>query len=91
VQGLATLSGEDPRAGQGVDPVDLVLFGDRRKAHHFPILLRLHMSDEIILVQPVHDHDDRPILLVVEARVEGVVEPLVGRSPLGLRQRLLGL
>jgi hypothetical protein len=42
-------------------------------------------------VQPVHDQHDRTLLLVVEAAVEGVVEPLVDRLPLGLRQRLLGL
>src|SRR6516165_4590940 len=35
------------------------------------------------LVQPVHDQDDCPLLLVVEATVEGMVEPLVGRPPLG--------
>ncbi len=41
-------------------------------------------------MQPVHDHDDRPGVLVVEAAVEGVVEPFVCRPALGLRQRLLG-
>jgi len=64
--------------------MDLVRFGDRRKAYDLPILLGLHMTDEIVLVQPVHDHDDRPVMLVVEARVEGVVEPLVGCPPLSL-------
>ncbi len=41
-------------------------------------------------MQPVHDQDDRPLLLVVEAAVERVVEPFVGRPALGLGQRLLG-
>jgi hypothetical protein len=84
MQGLAARPGENSRTGQGVDAVDLVFFGDRRKAHDLPILLRLHMTDQIVLVQPVHDHDDRPVMLVVEARVESVVEPLVRRPPLGL-------
>ena len=49
------------------------------------------MADEIVLVQAVHDQHDRTLLLVVEPAVEGMVKPLVGRPPLGLRQRLLGL
>jgi hypothetical protein len=65
--------------------------GDRRKAEDLPILLRQHVADQIVLVQPVHDQDDGARLLVVEARVEGMVEPLVGGPPLGLRERLLGL
>ena len=84
VQGLAPPPNEFARPGQGVDHVPLVLFGDRRKAHHLPILLRQHVTDQIVLVQPVHDQHDRPTLPVVEARVEGVVEPFVGRPPLGL-------
>jgi hypothetical protein len=42
-------------------------------------------------VQAVHDQHDRTAELVVEPAVEGVVVPLVGGLPLGLRQRLLGL
>ena len=42
-------------------------------------------------MQPVHDQDDRPLLLVIQPAIEGVVEPLVGRLPLGLRQGLVGL
>jgi hypothetical protein len=49
------------------------------------------MARKIVLVQPVHDHDDRPAPGVVQPAVEGVVEPVVRRLPLGLRQRLLGL
>ena len=44
----------------------LVLFGDRRKARDLSIL-----ADEIVLVQPMHTHDDRPVLLVVEVLIEG--------------------
>ena len=36
------------------------------------------MADEIVLVQPLHDDDDRAATLVVEALIERVVEPLVG-------------
>jgi hypothetical protein len=100
VQGLAARPCEDPRPRQGVDQVSLVRLGDRRKAYDLPILLRQYVADQIVprvtpegqaLVQPVHDQDDCSLLLVVEPAVEGVVEPLVGRAPLGLRQGLLGL
>ncbi len=73
------------------DPVRLVVIGDRRDTHDLPRFLGQHLADEIVLVQPVHDQDDGARLLVVEAAVKGVVEPLVGRLALDLRQRLLGL
>ena len=38
----------------------------------------------------MHDQDDGSLLLVVEAAVEGVVEPFVGRPPVGIGQGLLG-
>ena len=71
--------------------MQLVVLGDRRKAHDLPRLLRQHMAGEIVLVQPVHDQHDRTRELVVESAVEGVVVPFVGRLALGLRQGLLGL
>ncbi len=42
-------------------------------------------------MQAVHDQHDGAAELVVEAAVEGVVEPFVRRLALGLRQGLLGL
>jgi hypothetical protein len=91
MQGLALPPGEDPRAGQSVDLVPLVGLGDCREAHDLPILLPQHVADQIVLVQPVHDQNDRTLLLVVEPAVEGMVKPLVGRPPLDLREGLLGL
>jgi hypothetical protein len=41
-------------------------------------------------VQPVHDQDNGTRPSVVQPAVEGVVVPLVGGLPLGLRQGLLG-
>ena len=75
---------EATRPHQAVDDDRLVMTGDRRKADDLPVFLRQHMADQIVLVQPVHDQHDRPLLPVVEATVEGVVEPFVGRPPLGL-------
>jgi hypothetical protein len=41
-------------------------------------------------VQPVHNQDNGTRPRVVQPAVEGVVVPLVGSLPLGLRQGLLG-
>jgi hypothetical protein len=49
------------------------------------------MADEIVFVQPVHDHHDGARQLIVQPAVEGMVVALVRHLPLGLRQRLLGL
>src|SRR5271166_1532152 len=91
VQCLAPPTGKMPRSPYRLDRVGFVLLGDRREAHDLPIFLGQHVADEIVLVQPVHDQDDGTLLLVVQSAVEGMVEPLVGSPPLGLRQGLLGL
>jgi hypothetical protein len=60
----------------------LVGFGDRWKAQDVPRLLRQHVADKIVLVQPLHDDDDGAVPLVVQTAVERVVKPLVGSPPL---------
>ncbi len=79
------------RPEERVDQLGLVVLGDCREAHDLPLLLRQHVADEIVFVQPVHDQDDGARQLVVQPAVEGVVEPFVRRLTLGLRQRLLRL
>ena len=74
-----------------IDELCFVVLGDRWKAHDLPIFLGQHVAHQIVLVQSVHDQHDGTRELVVEPAVEGMVEPLIGRPPLGLRQRLLGL
>ena len=90
VQCLAGPPGKRVRPQLRIEGVGLVVLDDRRKAHDLPILLRQHVAREIVFVQPVHDQDDRSRPDVVQSTVEGVVEPVVGRLPLGLRQGLLG-
>jgi len=80
----AALPGKHVLAQLAVERPDLVVFGDRRKAHDLPILLRHHVAGEIVLVQPVHDQDDRTAAGVVQPAVKGVVEPVVGCLPLSL-------
>jgi len=91
VQRLTRFAHKDLPPKHRLDPMQFVLFGNRRQAHDIPILLRHRVTGEIILVQPVHDQHDRPRELVVEPAVKRVVVPLVGRLALRLRQRLLGL
>jgi len=91
MQDLARAAAEGLLPEHGLDPVQLVVLGDRREAHHLPRLLRQYMAGEVILVQPVHDQHDGTGELVVEPAVEGVVVPFVRRLALRLRQRLLGL
>src|ERR1700746_1046721 len=84
VQRLALTAPEAARSPDRLDAVHLVGFGDRREAQNLPRLLREHVADEVVLVQPLHDQDDRAVALVVEPAVKGVDEPLVA----GLPQRL---
>ena len=43
-----------------------------------PAALPEHVACEIVLVQALHDDHDRPLLLVVEPRIERRIEPVVG-------------
>ncbi len=49
------------------------------------------MADEIVFVQPLHDDDDRAFGLVVQARIERSVEPLVDGGAAALGHRVDGL
>jgi hypothetical protein len=80
----AALPGKRVRPQLRIEGVAHVVLGDRRRAHDLPIFLGQHVAGEIILVQPVHDQDDRTRPGVVQSAVEGVVEPVACRLPLGL-------
>jgi len=90
MQRLARTSGETSRSPDRLDRVHLVGFGDRWKAEDFPRLLAENVADEVVLVQPLHDDDDRATAFVVEPAVEGVEKPLVAGLPQRLGERLLG-
>ena len=91
VQRLAAPVHEVSRSQDRLDLMHLIGFGDRRKPHDFPGLLREDVADEIVLVQPLHDDDDGAAPLVVEPAVERVVVPLVGGFALRVGKRLLRL
>jgi hypothetical protein len=91
MQGLARFAAEGLPSEHRLGPVQLVVFGNRRETHDLPRLLRQHVAGEVVLVQSMHDQHDGARELVVEATIEGVVVPLVGRLALRLRQRLFRL
>ena len=66
MQGLATGPGNETGLQRRLDQMGLVLLGDCRVANHPPRLLRQYVTDEILLVQPVHDqHDPSPPLVMI--------------------------
>lgn len=49
------------------------------------------MADQILLVEVLRKNDDNVVLLVIEARVDRVVEPFAGGAAASLRHRPVGL
>ena len=62
-----------------------------RKAHQLPISLLPYVTDQVILVQALHNNNDAPGSLVVNPAVKSVVVPLVHRRALRFRKGLIGL
>jgi hypothetical protein len=91
VQRLAAPAREASRFQDRLDLVHLIGFGDRRKPHDFPGLLREDVADEVVLVQPLHDDDDGAAALVVQPAVERVVVPVIRGFALRVGERLLRL
>src|SRR5262249_56086439 len=77
VQRLAVAPQKQARAAPGVDAMNFVALGERRKAHHLPALLGQHVRRQIVLMQPVHDQDYSAAPFVVLPAVERVVVPFV--------------
>jgi hypothetical protein len=75
-------------AADRLDLVHLVGFGRGREAENLPRLLRENMADEVVLVQPLHDDDDRANFRTLRgARVLGNGGPLCVALPLALTLR----
>jgi len=69
----------DPAAVAAIcaEPNSRVFFRDRRKVQMCPTSLLEEMTDQIIWVEPLHDHNDRALGLVVEPRQQRVRVPLL--------------
>ena len=63
MQGFTLPAGKGSWSPDRLDPVHLVRFGDRRKAHDLPLLLGEDMADQVVFVQPLHDDDNGPAAL----------------------------
>ncbi|MDF2810188.1 MAG: hypothetical protein K0S56_1219 [Microvirga sp.] len=49
----------------------------RSNRDHLPLFPGEHVTNQIVLMKPLHDNDDRAGALVVQARQEGVVESFI--------------
>jgi hypothetical protein len=48
MQGVARVAAEGLPTEHGLDPVQLIVIGDRRETHDLPRLLRQHMAGEVV-------------------------------------------
>jgi hypothetical protein len=65
-------------------------FGDGRERGDLPTFLLEDMADEVVLMQTLHDDDDRALGLVIEARIERSVKPFIGGDASALRHGVTG-
>ncbi len=89
VESFASTTRKAPRSIRCLDHVDLIFFGNCGEPDHFPRFQDEDMANKIVLMQPPHDQNDAPSSLVVQPAIEGVVEPIVYRFPLGIGESLI--
>src|SRR5207248_5731791 len=61
------------------DVVHLFGFSDRGKHQYVPAFLLQDMTDQVVLMQPLHNDDDAAPRLVIEPAEERVVVPFIDR------------
>ncbi len=71
--------------------MNFIFFGNCGKPEDLPRLHSLNVPQKIVLMQSLHDQDDAPILLIVQATVKRPIEPVIDCLPLGVGKRLIGL
>jgi len=70
--------------------MSLVGLGDRRERDDLLSFLLEEMAIEVVLMQALHDNDDRAPGLVVEAGIERAVVPIVAGDSATFRHRVGG-
>ena len=90
IERFAGRAAERKGPARRLDRMRLVVLGDGRERGDLPAALGKNVAGEIILVQALHDDDDRALFLVVEPRIEGRIEPVVGGGAAALRHRVDG-
>ena len=88
MEGVAGAARKRPLAERCRDDIALVDFRDRGQRDDFPAFLFEDMADQVVFMQPLHDDDDRSLVLFIEARVKRIVEPIVDASSAALRHRI---
>jgi hypothetical protein len=86
MQRLALAPPENTAAERCAVFVLLIFFRNRREPHHLPVFLAEHMANQVVLVEPLLDNDDRGCALVVLAAEQRVVVPIIGALTQDFRQ-----
>src|SRR5580658_7557192 len=87
---LAGLPTIDATTEYRLDDVGFVDFGDGGEGENLPALLTYQVSDEVIFVESLHDHDDHTRGFVIQTGKQRAVEPFIDASALGFRNRFVG-
>jgi hypothetical protein len=91
VQRLSNSALKSPATERRLNGINLVLFGDGRKAQYFPlVILAQNVADQVVLMKSLHYEDDAAGLFVIESAIKCVVVPGVNCIALGLRERFIG-
>src|ERR1700724_294760 len=88
VEELTILSGIGATAPE---VIGLRSLRDRWKIQDLETALLLQVADEIVLMHPLHDHDDTRRCLVIAARKQGGTVPFNDSRPHGLRHGIAKL
>ena len=87
---LAGLPTIDATTEYRLDDVGFVDFGDGGEGENLPALLTYQVSNEVIFVESLHDHDDHARGFVIQTGKQRAVEPFIDASALGFRNRFVG-
>src|SRR6516162_10217792 len=79
MQSLATLAREEMSTEWALDDVCFVFFGDSGKRQNLPCLLFENVTDEIVLMQALHDNNDAASGFIVEPTEQRMIIPFVDR------------
>ena len=91
MQNLTGLAMDEPPAVRRDKVVTLVPLCDGRQGQHIPGFCLLQVSHKIVCMQPLHDDNDRALILPVEAAAQRIVIPVMDGLPPHLRERIVGL
>ena len=71
--------------------MEFVFLGNGRKAQHIPAIQLKQVAHQVVLMEPLHDHNDDPVLFVIQPAEQGVVVPVVHALSESIRESVAGL